>query len=515
MASISERLACMRRLRNRVIEANAAMRKDAQLIRNGVFGLLAIALIASFMFIFVGCGSDGTPQGAIVGRDGKYNYSPSVIQTGDVQQFWWCGFGKYSTDASESSDIILYESISTISHATYGPVVVLGETNGGWDSKFTCNPRVIRGTFVNPLSNGQTYTYEMFYVGSTSGIDNSIGAAFSNDGIQWTKYPEPVILSSSQVRYGVGQPAAYNADGRSNITLVYEDDTPSVHHVEATSTDGIHFVVQGTITAKGIDPANPDPRWGDMGYDPVTRDWYAAFDLPVRSPSTTGDVVEQGQYGFQLYRIPGSSLLTGSTPWQMLKTVDTNLTGYETNFLPSLLHDRYGNINIGSYPTLQLFVSTAIPRPAWDASPVSAGNAAVLWQWAIAVNNYNPDETTLALHRYLNGTTYQVTSGWTDPSAHFVLDTSIAHLYAAPQNGANQAFYGCKEGSTGYFVSLDPACNGQRILGVNGYGYAKQPTGVATVALYSCTSTQKGRFLSKDPACEGSGTGALLAYGLP
>ena len=469
------------------------------------------------MSVLAGCGStsNGTQRGAIVGRTDAYNYSPSVLQTGDLQQFWWCGTGRNPTDTSQLSDSILYESINTVTHAASKPLIVLSETKGSWDSTFTCNPRVIRGTFVNPMGNGRTYTYEMFYVGTMSDEGNSIGAAFSNDGIQWTKYPEPVILSTSSVNYGVGQPAAYNADGKSRITIFYEDYTPVLHHVKATSTDGVHFTVQGVITTNGLDPKNQQPSWGDMGYDPVTRYWYAAFNLPWRAPSTTGSVPESGQFGFQLYRIPDSSLLTGATPWQMLKTIDTNLTGYESNFLPSLLHDKYGNINTGSYPTLEVFVSTALPQPAWDASPESAGKAGDISQWAITVNSYAPDRNTLTLNRYRNDKTYEVTSGWIDPHAKFLLDTILGHLYGAPQNGANQAFYGCKEGSRGYFVSLDPACNGQRILGVNGYGYAQQTPGVSTVALYSCTSTKNGRFLSKDSACEGSGAGTFFAYALP
>jgi len=251
-----------------------------------------------------------------------------------------------------------------------------------------------------------------------------------------------------------------------------------------------------------------------MGFDPSTKYWYAAFNLPARSPSTTGNVIERGDYGFQLYRIPDSSLLSGTTPWQMLKTVDTNLTGYESNFLPSLLHDKYGNINIGAYPKLELFVSTALPQPAWNASPKSAGEAGDVAKWAIAVNSYDPAETTLALKRYLNSQTYETTTGWIN-TAKFFPDGTLGHLYTTPQNGANQPFYGCKEGSTGYFVSLDMACRGQRILGLNGYGYAQQPSGVATVALYSCRSANNGQFLSKDPACEGKGGGTLLGYALP
>jgi hypothetical protein len=494
-------------------------KRIAQLTGKVAFAALAVILVGVSIASLAGCGGNvsnylATPSGAVVGRGGYWNYSPSVLQTGDVQKFWWCGAGANPSDSSQTSDTILYESINTVTHEVSGPVIVLAETKGSWDSKYTCNPRVIRGTFVNPLGNGQTYTYEMFYVGSVEDFGNSIGAAFSNDGIQWTKYPEPVILSTSSANFGVGQPAAYNADGKSSITVFYEDYTPALHHVEATSTDGIHFTVQGTITTNGLDPANAEPSWGDMGYDPSTRSWYAAFNLPTRPPSTTGNIVERGQYGFQLYRIPESSLLTGATPWQMLTTIDTNSTGYESNFLPSLLHDKYGNINIGSYPKLQLFVSTALPQPAWDASAETAGKAGNVFSWAIAVSSYEPNQKSLAFKRYVNDKTYVITSGWID-AVKFFPDKTLGHLYTVPQKEANQPIYTCKRDSVGYFVSLDVGCDGQRILGINGYGYAQKPTGISTAALYSCTSTSYGEFLSNDPACEGKGAGKLFAYALP
>lgn len=503
------------------MRCNTTMSKDKRQkvqLRRRVFGFLVLLFAGLSVLPIAGCGdfvpSLATPQGAIVGRGGYWNYSPSVIQEGDVQKIWWCGAGVNPTDQSQFSDTILYETFNTVTNATSSPVVVLAETAGSWDSAFTCNPRVIEGTFVNPLGDGKTYTYEMFYVGSASVYANSIGAAFSNDGMQWNKYPEPVIYSSSPTDYGTGQPAAYNTDGKSAITLFYEDSTPTIHHLKTTSTDGIHFTLQGTLTLNGLDPANPTPDWGDLGYDPTQKYWYAAFDLPVRAPDTTGGVSERGQYGFQLYRIPDSSLLTGATPWQMLKTVDTNLTGYEVNFLPSLLHDKFGNINVGTYPKLQLFVSTALPRPAWDASPEDAGESGGIYQWAIAVNNYDPSETILTLKRYINAETYQVTSGWSDP-VKFFMNKTLAHLYAAPQSGADQPFYGCKQDELGYFVSLDSKCEGQRILGVNGYGWLQKPSGVQTVALYTCVSTQYGRFVSTDAACEGNGTGKLLGYAMP
>jgi hypothetical protein len=507
---------------NGAMSDNQAMSDDdgqKMQVRRRIFDLQLPLFVCVSMVSLAGCADPGsiglqTPTGAVVGRAGYWNYSPSVIQEGDIQKIWWCGAGTNPTDTSQTSDTILYETVNTVTNAKTGPVIVLAETKGSWDSAYTCNARVIRGAFVNPLGDGVTYTYEMFYVGSVSGINNSIGAAFSNDGIKWTKYPEPVILSTSSTNYGVGQPVVYNADGKSAIKFFYEDYTPAVHHVEAISTDGVHFAVQGSLTTNGLDPTNPDPVWSDMGYDPSTKFWYAAFDLPPRAPDTTGGFVEPGPYGFQLYRIPDSSLLTGAVPWQLLKTVDTNLTGYEANFLPSLLHGEHGDINVGTYPKLQLFVSSSIPRPAWDASPEAAGKSSDVYQWAIAVNSYDPDQKDLTLMRYRNGKTYEVTSGWADP-VKFFPDKALAHLYPAPQNRAEQPFYGCKQDELGYFVSLDVACEGQRILGVNGYGWALQPSGIQTVALYTCKSTQYGRFLSKDPACEGSGKGKLLGYALP
>jgi hypothetical protein len=207
-------------------------------------------------------------------------------------------------------------------------------------------------------------------------------------------------------------------------------------------------------------------------------------------------------------------LLTGTTPWEVLKTIDTNLTGYESNFLPSLLHDKYGNINIGPYPNLELFISTSFPKPAWDASPEAAGQTGSIYQWAIAVSTYQPNQNTVALNRYINATTYAVTSGWIDP-VKFFPNATLAHLYTKPQHGATQPFYSCKKDSVGYFVSLDVGCGAQRILGLDGYGYLQKPRGIATVALYSCASTRYGEFVSREAGCEGEGKGNLLGYALP
>jgi hypothetical protein len=481
--------------------------------------LLTMSLIAmALVFALSGCGaSSGTPAGAVVGRAGRYDYSPSIMQTGSQLQIWWCGQGKNPQDASQDTDSILYASIDTTTGKKTDPVVVLAETPGTWDQVFTCNPRVIRGSFVNPLDDGKTYTYAMYYVATAapSGVDNSIGVAFSNDGIAWTKYKDPVIGSDTSAAYGVGQPAVYNIDGKSNLMLLYEHINASIEHIKATSTDGIHFSVQGTLTRNGFDPNNPAPSWGDIGYDPVTQYWYAAFNLPTRNVATTGGQPEAGQYGIQMYRIPDESLLTGATPWQLLKTIDTNSTGYEANFLAGFLKDQYGNLNVGAYPTIQLYPSTANPRPNWDDDAKALGLAAGLIQWDIGSFTWTPGNAMRTLTRYKNNHSYDTSSGYLDPGAHFVADAVLGHLYEGLQDNTTVPFFNCKNPPRDYFVSLDPLCGGSYVVGFEGYGYAKPVAGKSTVPIYSCSSASYGHFASKDAQCEGSGTGTLLGYVLP
>src|ERR1700675_2656931 len=276
---------------------------------------VSMLLIAtSTMFFATGCSSPSLPKGAI-GNPGQYNYSPSVIETGSVRQLWWCSLGVNPLDNAQNSDAIYYESVNQTTLESNGPILVLAETPGAWDSAFTCNPKVINGVFENPLGNGQNYTYAMYYVGTAgNGANNSIGVAFSKDGIHWEKYPQPVISPTSPIGYGVGQPALYNADHKAAIQMFYEDDNPIPHHSAAFSTDGLHFTVQGTLTSNGLDSDDPEARWGDMAYYSKAGEWYVVFNRPLRPPSATGGVIERGQYGVELYKIRQDSLFTGASP---------------------------------------------------------------------------------------------------------------------------------------------------------------------------------------------------------
>jgi len=331
-------------------------------LKNWIGTTLIFLLGCSAIPFTMGC-SRSLPRGA-VGNLGLYNYSPSVIQTGDTRQIWWCSQGVNPSNSSQNTDAIYFESINLSTHESFGPVQVLSETPDAWDSAFTCNPKVIGGVFEGPLGDGQTYSFAMYYVATAQGdgTNNRIGVAFSNDGILWKKYPQPVIQSTSQTGYGVGQPALYNADHKSAITMFYEDNYPTVHYVAAVSTDGLHFKVHGTLTSNGLDQDDPEASWGDMTFDVKAGEWYAVFNRPTRPPSATGGVLERGQYGIELYKIPQDALLTGTSPWRQLVTLDTNTTGFESNFLAAFVRDFYGNIDLTSVPTSRCTCPSPIRR---------------------------------------------------------------------------------------------------------------------------------------------------------
>jgi hypothetical protein len=489
-------------------------------------GIRCLPALSALLFLAAamtaGCGSaslKGVPSGAIVGRPNLYDYSPSVIQTGSSAQVWWCGFAQNPENSSQTSDTIQYSTIDLTTGNVSDPVTVMGETPGAWDSAYICNPQVVEGTFADPLGDGRTYTYAMYYVGTAleSGFANSIGVAFSNDGLHWNKDPQPVIRTGTQIHYGVGQPAPYNSDQKSGIWLFYEDSNAAsgAVHQWATSADGVHFTLKGQLTTQGLNPNYPLASWGDMAYDPETHYFYAVFNMNLRQPWTTGNEQERGQLGVTLYRIPEDSLLSGVTPWQELHSFDTNATGYESNFIAGFVRDGYGNVNVGAYPSIQLFTSISNPRAAWDATPASRSSTSTPNTWDVGVDSWTPGRPLLALNRYRNASVHEVTTGYIDPNGGFTLESTLGHLYEGPQNGANLALYACRSGNADFFVSSDHDCEDKLVLGLEGYAYAQAPAGQTTVPLYRC-ATGNDHFVSTDPKCEGHAQpGQLLGYALP
>jgi hypothetical protein len=452
---------------------------------------------------------------------GDYNYTPSVTQIGQTQYFFWCAGGYNPNDPTQYSDTIQFWSHDLTTGATVGPEIVLAETPGAWDSAYTCNPQFVTGNFTNPLGNGTNYSYALYYVATGETNVNDIGVAFSNDFVHWAKFPNPVITHhAGDTGYGVAQPAAYNYNGGSGIQILYEDSYPSANtHIQATSTDGIHFTTLGTITTNGLNQVGitgqssySPPAWGNAAFDSSAGYWYAVYNMNLRPLADTGEVLERGQPGVVVYKIPSSSLLTGATAWSQVFSVDASLTGYESNFIPSFLRDKWGNVNVsGSYPKIEIYASSSVPQPSWNDTPAERGSSAGTAHWDIVPEVWAPGSPLIPFQRYYNGEVHEVTTGWVDPSGGWTLEGTEGYLYESPESGATAAVYGCVNSNNDYFASNSSDCEGNdsSFLGIDGYLFPSPGTGLE--ALYRCY-TGHDHFVSTQSTCEGSMEEYILGY---
>jgi hypothetical protein len=450
---------------------------------------------------------DITPNGILFHRD-NYDYGPSIIQQGNTRQYWWCGEG---TDplTGMATDTIYYRTYN-VSTGLYSPITMVlypSQGPGVWDEAYTCDPSVIRGSFIDP-DNGQNYTYAMYYTAtdrgpggidagtSLDGTNNRIGVAFSNDGLSWVKYAQNPVIFPQIIptdAYGAGQAATYNGGGETGLSLFYTDTSTSVgtrmwiRH----SSDGLHFSAPTLISNQGmLADQQPGMANSDFAYDYTSEQFYAALGLPGRS----GD---RDTYHIGLYRVAASDLMNGQGTWEALGFIDTNLTGSYLNASPGLVRDPAGNIT-PFLPSVEVVFTEGTNDPGtWDLSSAT----------------WNPTANTFLFKRYYNAsiTSHWVTTGFI--ASGYTYESTLGYLYTSPQTGTI-ALYGCVAGGFGgtdHFVSTDPGCEGQFVLGFNGWIYSSPPAGISTVALYRCY-TGIDHFVSTDPGCEGRKTESLLGY---
>jgi len=100
-----------------------------------------------------------------------------------------------------------------------------------------------------------------------------------------------------------------------------------------------------------------------------------------------------------------------------------------------------------------------------------------------------------------------VTTG-PDPSG-YSLEASLGYLLDSSGSG-RVALYGCQFNG-GHFLSIS-GCEGQTVLGVEGFLYGSAPAGVASVPVYRCN--RGFHYASNDPGCGGDHVDGLLGYAL-
>lgn len=421
-----------------------------------------------------------------------YNYAPTVIFDGNIQQFWWCG------QAPQGGDVIYYRWVD-VPAQSWSPIYeVLAPTPGTWDGTFTCDPSVVRGNFYNP-DDGINYSYAMYYTATDCpfGTNNRIGVAFSEDGLYWTKYsgnpivsPQNAVGCSSQEvnfhAYGAGQASTYNSNGQAGIYLFHTDTSAaspsgSIVWVRSTS-DGINFGSPTPISNQGA-PLNGND---DFAFDYSSGYFYAALSMPLRS-------TDRETYQIGLYRMNANTLVSGQGTWEQVAIVDSNLTGYYLNHSPGILRDIYGNVT----PWL----------PALEIYFAAGTNDTDTWNLTFAI--WDLQHTTLPFNRYFS---YDYGDHWVTtgkPSTSYYLEYTLGYLLESPAQNTHP-IYGCSI-NTGHFVSLDPNCEGQFVLGTNGWAFDSPPSGISTVPLWRCYDGSD-HFVSADPACEGVTTEVLLGY---
>jgi hypothetical protein len=102
--------------------------------------------------------------------------------------------------------------------------------------------------------------------------------------------------------------------------------------------------------------------------------------------------------------------------------MDTNSTGFESNFLAGFVRGTYGDVNVASYPTIEMYTTISYPSPSWDATPADAGNSATVAQWILMPMKWGPDSgVAIPFNRFFNGRVHEVTTGWVSPNGDFRL----------------------------------------------------------------------------------------------
>ncbi len=192
-----------------------------------LLGAAAVLLLCILLKSWDSGAAAVTPNTALIRCNA--DTAPSVMYgDGPQMKMWWSsntnGSGIYYTANQDT------------------PIKVLEASASGWDSFRICNPSVIKGSFY---TNGQAYTYAMYYTGIAEENENSshIGAAFSNNGIDWDKYAENPVISSDNIdtdHFGVGLPSVCISAG-GQITMLYFDSAAGKYYT-AVSADGINFM---------------------------------------------------------------------------------------------------------------------------------------------------------------------------------------------------------------------------------------------------------------------------------
>ncbi len=309
------------------------------------------------------------------GREGIYNYCPSIMQLSDGTRYIY-----YCTNQKpfEITDFIGCRKGTPNADGSYTwgeELTVFSPSESGWDSHHTCDPSVIAGEFTY---GGEKYGYLMAYLGCTSydSQDNKVGLAVA-------KSPEGPFIRVGDApfvdftmdpaftgfQWGVGQPSLINLDKKGNVLLFYtrgdKDGTRLI--AEGWELSDLDAPVQSfgeKVSATGLRDLNGNLdiiNNADLVYDARNKIFYAVSDCHP-NPS------DEPNYISSHFRVTSfkekNSFKTVS--WKTLAAFSPADTGAARNHNAGILRDEYGHLVQHSYLTLYYTVSETGSTSLWS-----------------------------------------------------------------------------------------------------------------------------------------------------
>lgn len=198
-------------------------------------------------------------------RDGAFGYwdyerinAPSVLYDKEegVWKMWYAGYaayiGGYWIGYATSPDGINWTKVEGILGDNPGIVFMSSDYAENFDGYSVLSPEVLK-------MNSAYGKYHMWYAGNGGSISsNQIGIAFSDDGVNWRRYPDN---ESPQPVLPIGAPGEWDEGETVSPSIIQEGNTLHMWYQGSNADKSITGIGHATSTDGGLtwvkDPANP------------------------------------------------------------------------------------------------------------------------------------------------------------------------------------------------------------------------------------------------------------------
>ncbi|MGN1052943.1 MAG: hypothetical protein ACI4SH_06090 [Candidatus Scatosoma sp.] len=307
-----------------------------------------------------------------------YNYCPSVFYEDENTMYaYYCT----NTDNGVITDYIAVRKGIKIGGDWYWSEkkIVLYPTENTWDSRHTCDPAVIKGSFTY---GGENYAYLMAYLGcvTSDNMRNEVGLAVAKSpegpfvkcsGINpIEKYPEEYSA------WGYGQPSLVSVDKAGKTLLFYTAGLPDktcefVERWDFSSLDRPVKEFSAEVTNKGLYQINSNaPETisnADFAYDPQTESFLMIADShpfdTSHEPSFVSSVARVARLDSEQKGEAVGDIFSDQTArWKYLFEINATLSGYSRNHNCCIIRDAYGWV-VDSQKTEVAFTVSELDRP--------------------------------------------------------------------------------------------------------------------------------------------------------